>query len=148
MPTLTELIAQIRSDDSYGLALHNSNSSYGLMFSLVQARKTAGLKQPDVAERMGISQQAVSKIEDMDGDPKLSTIRRYATAIGVCLDLKLKPEEGWFTAASSVRASQESMSEVPDKLRAMTETRNSATHASTHIRAARSNTRADFRLAG
>lgn len=148
MPTFSELITQIRSDDSYGLALHNSSNSYDLMFSLVQARKDAGLKQPDVAERMGVSQQAVSKIEGMDGDPKLSTLRRYATAIGACLDLKLKATEGWFKAESSVRAAQERESAAHDILRSVTEQRNFATHASTRLQAARSNTRSDFGLAG
>ena len=148
MPTLSELISQIQSDDNYGLALHNSNSSYDLMFALVRARKNSGLKQPEVAERMGVSQQAVSKIEDMDGDPKLSTIRRYATAIGVGLDLKLSTKNGWFKSASSVRAPREREGDIQDMLQSVTEAQTSVVRSSTILPAARSNTRADFGLAG
>lgn len=148
MPTLSELIAQIRSDDRYGLALHNSNNTYNLMFALVQARKDAGLKQSDVAERMGQSQQAISKIEDMDGDPKLSTIRRYATAIGVGLDLNLDAKNGWFQATSHVRASHERGRDIHEILQSVAEARNSVVHSSTHMPAARTNYRTDFGLAG
>lgn len=148
MPILSELIAQIRSDDKYGLALHNSNNTYDLMFALVQARKDAGLKQPEVAERMGVSQQAISKIEDMDGDPKLSTVRRYATAIGVGLDLSLDAKNGWLQAASPVRAPHERGSDIHDILQSVAETRNSVVHSSTHMPVARTNYRNDFGLAG
>ncbi len=41
------------------------------------------LTQAEVAERMGVSQSAVSQFEAGDRDPQLSTVRRYALAIGV-----------------------------------------------------------------
>ncbi|WP_169953777.1 helix-turn-helix domain-containing protein [Microbispora sp. H11081] len=53
-----------------------------LIETLVQIRKEQGLTQADVAERMGRSQPAVSDFERLGGDPHLSTIRRYALAIG------------------------------------------------------------------
>ncbi|MCK2218123.1 helix-turn-helix domain-containing protein [Actinomadura sp. ATCC 31491] len=54
-----------------------------LIETLVRIRKERGLTQADVAERMGRSQPAVSDFERLGGDPHLSTIRRYALAIGV-----------------------------------------------------------------
>src|SRR5882724_7756954 len=53
-----------------------------LIETLVRTRIDLGLKQRDVAERMGVSQPAVSDFERLGGDPHLSTIRRYALAIG------------------------------------------------------------------
>lgn len=50
--------------------------------SLVNLRRGAGLTQQDVAEFMGCTQQAVQKLERYDADPKLSTLRRYANAVG------------------------------------------------------------------
>lgn len=148
MPTFSELIGQVRSDDSYGLALHNSNNSYDFMFSLVQARKDAGLKQAEVAEGMGVTQQAVSKIEAMDGDPALSTLRRYANAIGVSLDLKIDKKSHWFKAESSVRASQEPAMNVHEVLRSIPAFHKFLTTTQPDLRAARSNKRSDFGLAG
>lgn len=53
-----------------------------LIERLVQIRRDQGFTQRDVAERMGCSQPNVSAFERVGGDPHLSTVRRYATAIG------------------------------------------------------------------
>ena len=50
---------------------------------LIALRKRRGLSQAEVAARMGRSQSEVSDIETMSTDPRLSTLRRYALAIGV-----------------------------------------------------------------
>lgn len=49
---------------------------------LARARRTRGLTQTEVAEHMETTQSAVSNFERIGGDPKLSTILRYAHAIG------------------------------------------------------------------
>jgi transcriptional regulator with XRE-family HTH domain len=54
-----------------------------LVETLVSVRRQRGLTQAEVAERMGRSQPAVSDFERLGGDPHLSTIRRYALAVGV-----------------------------------------------------------------
>lgn len=46
-------------------------------------RKALGVEQKDIAERMDISQPAVSKIENGEGDIGLKSIARYASAIGL-----------------------------------------------------------------
>lgn len=56
--------------------------------TLAQARKRAGLTQRQVAERLGISQADVSKLERRE-DVRVSTLRAYARAIGARLHLGL-----------------------------------------------------------
>jgi transcriptional regulator with XRE-family HTH domain len=53
-----------------------------LIETLVKLRQQRGLTQKQVAERMGRSQPTVSDFERVGGDPHLSTIRRYALAVG------------------------------------------------------------------
>lgn len=53
-----------------------------LVETLVRLRKRLGLTQGEVADRMGRSQPAVSDFERLGGDPHMSTIRRYALAVG------------------------------------------------------------------
>ncbi|WP_089210776.1 helix-turn-helix domain-containing protein [Streptosporangium subroseum] len=53
-----------------------------LIETLVRTRKQLGLSQAEVASRMERSQPSVSDFERVGGDPHLSTIRRYALAIG------------------------------------------------------------------
>lgn len=48
---------------------------------LAQARKEAGLSQGELADRVGISQPALSKIESGTNDPRLTTVRRIALEI-------------------------------------------------------------------
>jgi transcriptional regulator with XRE-family HTH domain len=56
-----------------------------LIETLVQLRRDQKLTQEQVADRMGISQPTVSDFERLGGDPHLSTIRRYAHAVGAHL---------------------------------------------------------------
>lgn len=49
---------------------------------LVNARLAVGLTQQDVARRMETTQSVVSNFERLGGDPKLSTLLRYARAVG------------------------------------------------------------------
>ena len=53
---------------------------------LIKMRKEKGLSQEQVGERMGISQPAVAIFERYDANPTLSSIRRYALAVGASLE--------------------------------------------------------------
>jgi predicted transcriptional regulator len=61
---------------------------------LAGARRTAGLSQTEVAARMGTSQSVVARLETGDIDARLSTLQRYAAAVGRELELGIRPEEG------------------------------------------------------
>jgi transcriptional regulator with XRE-family HTH domain len=69
-----------------------------LLAELVAGRRAAGLSQADVAERMGTSQPAVARVEAGTGDVRLSTLERYAAAVGRRLELRLQqPPNGEHT---------------------------------------------------
>ncbi len=71
--------SQKRAD---ALALADEN----LIAVLVRLRDELGMTQTDVAKKLGISQPAVCEFERAGNDPRLSTIRRYAHAIGVYIE--------------------------------------------------------------
>lgn len=60
-----------------------------LLAGLVAARKRNRISQATVAQRMGVSQPTVAGFERYDANPTLSTIRRYALAVGVRLDTRV-----------------------------------------------------------
>lgn len=64
-----------------------------LVQSLALMRTELGLSQTEVAARMGTSQSAVARLEAGDADPRLSTLERYAAALGRSLDVRLHLEE-------------------------------------------------------
>ena len=55
---------------------------HALAEELTSIRLAAGLSQTEVAARMGTSQSAVARMEAGDGDIRLSTLERYAAAVG------------------------------------------------------------------
>jgi transcriptional regulator with XRE-family HTH domain len=56
---------------------------------LAERRRRLGLSQTEVAARMGTSQSAVARLESGSGDVRLSSLERYAAALGQVLDWKL-----------------------------------------------------------
>ena len=59
---------------------------------LAGARRAAGLSQTEVAARMGTSQSVVARLESGAIDARLSTLQRYAAAVGRELELGIRPE--------------------------------------------------------
>src|SRR5213078_4156091 len=57
---------------------------------LVARRQELGLSQTEVAARMRTSQSAVARLESGDADVRLSTLERYAAALGQRLEWQLK----------------------------------------------------------
>ena len=65
-----------------------------LLAELVAHRHAVGLSQAGVADRMGTSQPAVARLEAGGVDARLSTLERYAAAVGRRLELRLGGAEG------------------------------------------------------
>jgi len=59
----------------------------GLM--LRAAREEAGLTQDDIAKRLSTKKSAISRIENHAEDIRLSTLEKFAEAIGKRLSLKI-----------------------------------------------------------
>jgi predicted transcriptional regulator len=60
--------------------------------ALVAQRTALGLSQTQVAARMGTSQSAVARLESGQADLRLSTLERYAAALGQRLDWHLEED--------------------------------------------------------
>lgn len=68
-----------------------------LLRALAERRIAPGVSQRDLARRMGTSQSAVARLERGESDPKLSTVERFAAALGQEIDWQLRairPREG------------------------------------------------------
>ena len=75
---------------------------------LYELRRAAGLSQEELAERLNVSRQAVSKWENGAAQPELSKLVELSRLYGVSVDELLSLEEaekGDAKAASSVDAS-------------------------------------------
>ncbi|MDZ3799332.1 MAG: helix-turn-helix transcriptional regulator [Xanthomonadales bacterium] len=68
---------------------------YQLASQMLKARSRAGLTQDAVAERMGTTRSAISRLESAGKKhaPSIATLQRYAQAVGCELQVKLVPQK-------------------------------------------------------
>lgn len=59
--------------------------------ALNMLREELNLSQVELASAMGVKQPTIAKMEQSDNDPRLSTLKRYVTALGgeLSIDVKL-----------------------------------------------------------
>ena len=67
---------------------------YAIANQMLAARSRAGLTQEAVATRMGTSKSTVSRLESAGKHaPSLSSIKRYAEAVGCKIEVRLVPQK-------------------------------------------------------
>lgn len=87
-------LARARKRKGFAQAYDALELEYRLTDQMLKARARAGLTQDAVAERMGTTKSAVSRLEGAGQHaPSLTTLRRYAKAVGCDLDIKLVPRK-------------------------------------------------------
>jgi DNA-binding XRE family transcriptional regulator len=80
---------RIETDTEFadGFEVGYVNFKIGVM--LRQAREAAGLTQEEVAQQLNTTKSAISRIENHAEDIRLSTLNRYAKAVGANLQIRL-----------------------------------------------------------
>ena len=87
-------LARARSRKGFAEAYDALVPKYEVIAQLLRARTKAGLTQDAVAERMGTTKSAVSRLEGAGKHaPSLSTLRKYALAVGCELQVRLVPQK-------------------------------------------------------
>ncbi|HCT7900411.1 TPA: helix-turn-helix transcriptional regulator [Enterobacter cloacae] len=80
MATLKELMAQ-QSAESQELIAAKVEVMRRIV-ALNQLREELNVSQTELAAAMGVKQPTVAKIEQPGNDPRLSTLKRYVSALG------------------------------------------------------------------
>lgn len=90
----TAFLAQARARRGFVEAYDSLAPEYEVISQLLTARTKAGLTQDAVAERMGTTKSAVSRLEGSGKHaPSLNTLRKYAQAVGCQLQVRLVPQK-------------------------------------------------------
>lgn len=66
-------------------------AEFSIIQAMLDARKASGLTQKDLAERTGIAQADISKLENGNANPSLRTLQRLAEGMGMKLKLEFVP---------------------------------------------------------
>jgi len=83
-------LVKARSRKGFTKAYDSLELEYQVAEQMLNARARAGLTQDAVAERMGTTKSAISRLESAGKHtPSLATLKRYAKAVGCELRVKL-----------------------------------------------------------
>ena len=64
---------------------------FSIIQAMIDARKTAGLTQKQLAERTGIAQADISRLENGNANPSLKTLQRLAKGMGMRMQIQFIP---------------------------------------------------------
>ena len=96
-PSFSKFKKELLSDPK-NLALYDElEEEYQVYRELISARKTAGLTQEEVAEKMGVKKPNIARLESLPSEskpsPTLDTLMRYARAVNCHIEIKLVPNK-------------------------------------------------------
>jgi transcriptional regulator with XRE-family HTH domain len=100
---LDRFLAREASDPEFVEGYERGFQAFRIGVMLLTARQEAGLTQAEVARRLGTHKSAISRMENHAEDIRLSTLQRYAEAVGCFLNVELRPESE-ATIPTAVRA--------------------------------------------
>lgn len=90
MSQFKRALARRLADPEVRAGYEETRERLKLLAALVKVRKDLGLSQQEVADRMGVGQSTLSQLEG-SADPRLSTVQRYARAVGAKVSFVMTP---------------------------------------------------------
>lgn len=84
---LESLLRDELEDPAFRGAYEDAEARSKVLAELARVRRAMHSSQAHTAEIMGTTQSAISELEGGTSDPRLSTLQRYARAVGCALEL-------------------------------------------------------------
>lgn len=84
-------VQELLSDPEVRVEYDKLETEFSLLREILKARKSAGMTQAQVADRMGTQQASIARLENglASGNlPSLSMLKRYADAVGKKLQIR------------------------------------------------------------
>ena len=92
-PEWGELRAKLLSDPEVAAEYEALRPQYELISQIIEARIAQGLTQAQLAERTGIRQSNLSRLEGGSCNPSLELMNRVARGLGMELHIELRPRQ-------------------------------------------------------
>ena len=89
MKTLSNLIDELKEDPEFAKDFDRGYEDFKIGVILREARLSAGLTQDEIASRIKTKKSNISRIENHAEDIKLSTLEKFATAVGKRVEVKI-----------------------------------------------------------
>ena len=88
MRTFEEALAKRLEESGFRTEYEALETEFAIIQAMIDARKNSGLTQKELADRAGMAQGDISKLEKGNGNPSLKTLQRLAKA----MDMKIRVE--------------------------------------------------------
>ena len=84
-------LAEQRNDPEFKKEYDALEPEFTIIQAMINARKRSGLTQKQLAEKTGINQGDISRMENGNGNPSLRTLQRLAAGMGMQMHLTFTP---------------------------------------------------------
>ena len=92
MKTFNDMLEKQLKDEEFKKEYEAIQSEMDIIKALVDARNSLNLTQKELAERTGINQADISKIENGTRNPSLNLLKRLADGMGMVLNIEFIPK--------------------------------------------------------
>lgn len=92
--TLEDFLKEQLKDPEFRAEYEALEPEFAIIQAMIDARKNTGLTQKELAEKTGITQADISKLENGNANPSLRTLRRLAKGLGMRLKIEFIPVKG------------------------------------------------------
>ena len=89
--TYREYLNEKLKDPAFKKEWDEMEPEFQLIKAMLKAREEQNLSQRQLADRTGITQADISKMETGDANPTLETLKRLASGLGMTLNLSFSP---------------------------------------------------------
>lgn len=91
--TLNDMLEKQLKDEEFRKEYETIQPEIDIIKALVDARNSLNLTQKELAERTGINQADISKIENGTRNPSLNLLKRLADGMGMTLKIEFIPKK-------------------------------------------------------
>ncbi|MCR4937031.1 MAG: helix-turn-helix domain-containing protein [Lachnospiraceae bacterium] len=93
MKTLKDMLSEQLKDDEFRREYEALQPELDVVRAIVDARTSQNLTQKELAERTGINQADISKLENGTRNPSVNLLKRLADGMGMALRIEFVPKQ-------------------------------------------------------
>ena len=93
MKTLNDMLSEQLKDKVFRKEYETIQPEMDVIRAIVDARSSQNLTQKELAERTGINQADISKLENGTRNPSVNLLKRLADGMGMALRIEFVPKQ-------------------------------------------------------
>lgn len=92
MRTLEEVLAEQMKNPEFKKEYEALEPEFAIIQAMIDARKNTGITQKQLAEKTGINQADISRLENGNANPSIRTLKKLAEGLGMKLKIEFVPK--------------------------------------------------------